>query len=81
MSVATSPETPQNGCPNLVPLQTVQNYEFGFKIQNQWTYVDASVYDKEFQGMRIRPRISVASRSARLPPLDRHPGEGDSSAA
>src|SRR4029077_3625894 len=46
---------PKNGCPNLVPLQTVQNYEFGFKIQNQWTYVDASVYDKEFQGISYTP--------------------------
>ena len=44
-----------NGCPNLVPLQTVQNYEFGFKIQNQWTYIDASVYDKEFQGIAYTP--------------------------
>jgi len=46
---------PSNGCPNRVPLQTVQNYEFGFKIQNQWTYVDASVYDKEFQGISYTP--------------------------
>jgi outer membrane receptor protein involved in Fe transport len=46
---------PKNGCPNRVPLQTVQNYEFGFKIQNQWTYVDASVYDKEFQGISYTP--------------------------
>jgi outer membrane receptor protein involved in Fe transport len=45
----------KNGCPNLVPLQTVQNYEFGFKIQNQWTYIDASVYDKEFQGISYTP--------------------------
>lgn len=44
-----------NGCPNRVPLQTVQNYEFGFKIQNQWTYLDASVYDKEFQGIAYTP--------------------------
>ncbi len=46
----------KNGCPNLVPLQTVQNYEFGFKIQNQWTYIDASVYDKEFQGISYTPK-------------------------
>ena len=44
-----------NGCPNLVPLQTVQNYEFGFKIQNAWTYIDASVYHKEFQGIAYTP--------------------------
>jgi outer membrane receptor protein involved in Fe transport len=45
-----------NGCPNVTPLQTVQNYEFGFKIQNQWAYIDASVYDKEFQGISYQPK-------------------------
>jgi hypothetical protein len=45
----------KNGCPNIVPLQTVQNYEFGFKVQNQWTYIDASVYHKEFQGIAQTP--------------------------
>ena len=47
---------PKNGCPNVVPLQTVQNYEFGFKIQNLWTYIDASVYHKEFQGISYTPK-------------------------
>jgi outer membrane receptor protein involved in Fe transport len=46
----------KDGCPNVVPLQTVQNYEFGFKIQNQWTYIDASVYHKEFQGISQTPK-------------------------
>ena len=45
-----------DGCPNVVPLQTVQNYEFGFKIQNQWTYIDASAYHKEFQGISYTPK-------------------------
>jgi outer membrane receptor protein involved in Fe transport len=45
----------KDGCPNIVPLQTVQNYEFGFKIQNQWTYIDASAYHKEFQGIAQTP--------------------------
>ena len=45
----------KDGCPNVVPLQTVQNYEFGFKVQNQWTYIDASVYHKEFQGIAQTP--------------------------
>ncbi|MBW4051109.1 MAG: TonB-dependent receptor [Proteobacteria bacterium] len=44
-----------NGCPNRTPLQTVQNYEFGFKIQNRWTYVDASVYRKTFKGIAYTP--------------------------
>jgi outer membrane receptor protein involved in Fe transport len=44
-----------NGCPSHVPMSTVLNYEAGFKIQNQWTYVDASVYDKEFSGLSYTP--------------------------
>jgi len=44
-----------NGCPNRTPLQTVRNYEFGFKIQNRWTLIDASVYDKEFKGIAYTP--------------------------
>jgi hypothetical protein len=42
-------------CPSKAPLVTVQNYEFGFKIQNQWTYIDASIYDKEFSGLAFTP--------------------------
>src|SRR6185437_15675979 len=44
-----------NGCPNRTPLQTVRNYEGGFKIQNQWVYLDASVYHKTFQGIAYQP--------------------------
>lgn len=44
-----------NSCPSLVPLQTVQNYEGGFKVQTIWTYIDASVYKKEFQGIAYQP--------------------------
>ncbi|HET9109027.1 MAG TPA: TonB-dependent receptor [Steroidobacteraceae bacterium] len=44
-----------NGCPNRTPLQTVRNYEFGFKIQNRWTYIDASVYRKTFKGIAYTP--------------------------
>jgi outer membrane receptor protein involved in Fe transport len=44
-----------NGCPNRTPLQTVRNYEGGFKIQNQWTYVDVSVYRKTFKGIAYTP--------------------------
>ncbi|HEY7887755.1 MAG TPA: TonB-dependent receptor [Steroidobacteraceae bacterium] len=43
------------GCPNRTPLQTVRNYEFGFKIQNRWTYIDASIYDKTFKGIAYTP--------------------------
>jgi outer membrane receptor for Fe3+-dicitrate len=44
-----------NGCPNKTPLQTVRNYEGGFKIQNQWVYIDASVYRKTFKGIAYTP--------------------------
>jgi outer membrane receptor protein involved in Fe transport len=45
-----------NSCPSHVPQSSVQNYEFGFKIQNIWTYIDASAYDKEFQGLAYQPQ-------------------------
>jgi hypothetical protein len=31
------------------------NYEAGFKIQNMYTYIDASIYDKEFKGLLTTP--------------------------
>ena len=44
-----------NGCPGKPPLNTVRNYEGGFKVQNQWTYIDMSIYDKEFNGLQYQP--------------------------
>ena len=44
-----------NSCPSRTPMSSVQNYEFGFKIQNRWTYIDASAYDKEFSGLAYTP--------------------------
>jgi len=44
-----------NGCPNRTPLQTVRNYEGGFKIQNQWIYIDLSAYHKLFYGIAYQP--------------------------
>jgi len=44
-----------NGCPSKPPLNTVRNYEGGFKIQNHYTYIDASIYDKEFKGLVYQP--------------------------
>jgi outer membrane receptor protein involved in Fe transport len=44
-----------NGCPSKPPLNTVQNYEGGFKIQNRYTYIDAAIYDKEFKGLVYQP--------------------------
>jgi outer membrane receptor protein involved in Fe transport len=44
------------GCPSHVPQSSIQNYEFGFKVQNRWTYIDASFYDKEFSGLAYTPK-------------------------
>ncbi|MEP6886176.1 MAG: TonB-dependent receptor plug domain-containing protein [Gammaproteobacteria bacterium] len=44
-----------NGCPSNPPLNTVRNYEGGFKIQNRYTYVDLAIYDKEFKGLAYQP--------------------------
>jgi len=44
-----------DSCPSRVPMSSVQNYEGGFKVQNRWTYIDASLYDKEFQGLAYTP--------------------------
>jgi outer membrane receptor protein involved in Fe transport len=45
-----------SNCTSNPPLTTMQNYEVGFKIQNQFTYIDASVYDKEFSGLLYTPK-------------------------
>ena len=37
------------------PLQRMENYEGGFKIQNRYTYIDASIYYKEFSGLVATP--------------------------
>jgi outer membrane receptor protein involved in Fe transport len=44
-----------NGCPSNPPLNTVRNYETGFKIQNHYVYIDAAIYDKEFKGILYQP--------------------------
>ncbi|HEV7612349.1 MAG TPA: TonB-dependent receptor plug domain-containing protein [Steroidobacteraceae bacterium] len=44
-----------NGCPSNPPLNTVRNYEGGFKIQNRYMYIDAAIYDKEFKGILYQP--------------------------
>ena len=42
-------------CTTNPPLQTMQNYEGGFKIQNRYMYIDVSIYDKEFKGLLTTP--------------------------
>ncbi|GAC1673346.1 MAG: TonB-dependent receptor [Steroidobacteraceae bacterium] len=44
-----------DSCPSKPPLNTVRNYEGGFKIQNSYTYIDLAVYDKEFKGLVYQP--------------------------
>ena len=44
-----------SNCPSKPPLNTVRNYEAGFKIQNRFTYVDLAIYDKEFKGLVYQP--------------------------
>lgn len=34
---------------------TLRNFEGGFKVQNQYTYIDASVYQKDFYGLSYQP--------------------------
>ena len=42
-------------CPNLLPLNRVENLEVGFKVQNHYTYIDASIYKKDFKGLSYQP--------------------------
>jgi outer membrane receptor protein involved in Fe transport len=42
-------------CTTNPPLQRMQNYEGGFNIQNRYTYIDASIYHKEFSGLINTP--------------------------
>ncbi|MBS0418640.1 MAG: TonB-dependent receptor [Proteobacteria bacterium] len=44
-----------NGCGRSQPLTHIRNYEAGFKVQNEFTYIDASIYDKEFRGLGYQP--------------------------
>jgi outer membrane receptor protein involved in Fe transport len=37
------------------PLQTVTNYEFGFKFQTTWLYLDVSAYHRDFTGLQYTP--------------------------
>jgi len=43
-------------CPNLLPLHRVENLEVGFKVQNRYTYIDASIYNKDFKGLSYQPQ-------------------------
>jgi hypothetical protein len=55
--VVTGPaaQAKNNYCNDNPPLARLRNYEGGIKIGNRYTYVDLSVYDKEFQGLEYTP--------------------------
>jgi len=40
---------------NFAPLETVKNYEGGFKFQNTFAYVDVSAYKRDFTGLQYTP--------------------------
>jgi len=44
-----------DGCGRTKPLTHVRNYELGYKLQNEFVYIDASIYDKEFKGLSYTP--------------------------
>src|ERR1700730_12250769 len=39
---------------NFAPLQTIKNFEFGFKFQNTFAYVDVNAYRKQFTGLQYQ---------------------------
>jgi TonB-dependent Receptor Plug Domain len=43
------------------PLQTVQNYEGGFKFQNKLAYVDVSIYQRTFTGLPYTPSTNTGT--------------------
>ena len=51
----------KDGCSTQKPLTHVRNYELGYKLQNQFVFIDASVYDKEFKGIAHTP-VDIQSR-------------------
>jgi len=40
---------------NFAPLETVTNYEVGFKFQASWAYLDISAYKRDFTGLQYQP--------------------------
>lgn len=44
-----------NGGSGSAEVLALRNYEAGFKIQNRYAYVDASIYEKDFFGLAYQP--------------------------
>jgi outer membrane receptor for Fe3+-dicitrate len=47
--------------PGFLPLQTVENYEIGWKFQNPWLYVDLSGYRRTFTGLSYQEATLTGS--------------------
>jgi len=46
---------------NFAPLETVKNYEGGFKFQNAFAYVDVNIYQRDFTGLQYTPSTTTGS--------------------
>jgi len=46
---------------NFAPIQTVDNYEGGFKFQNRYAYVDVTAYQRNFSGLQYQPMTITGS--------------------
>src|SRR2546430_1969403 len=46
---------------NFAPLQTVTNFEFGFKFQNAFAYLDLSAYHRQFTGLQYQETNNVGA--------------------
>ncbi len=44
---------------NFAPLETVRNYELGFKYQTRWMYLDVSGYHRDFDGLQYQETNAV----------------------
>jgi outer membrane receptor protein involved in Fe transport len=44
-----------NGGTGSAEVLALRNYEGGFKVQNHYTYIDASIYQKDFYGLGYQP--------------------------
>jgi outer membrane receptor protein involved in Fe transport len=47
--------------PGFAPLQTVTNYEVGFKYQDKFAYVDVSAYKRTFDGLTYQEATSTGT--------------------
>ena len=46
---------------NFAPMQKIRNYEYGFKYQADWVYLDISAYHRQFSGLTNNRTNSVGT--------------------